>query len=75
MSFTDRFLAVPIKTYSVKHKELTGEEELEDGVMKFNPFEMSNYYPTNADENDDRFHLYSHRAEKWRFNSRLFTHG
>jgi hypothetical protein len=44
MSFTDRFLAVPIKTYSVKHKELTGEEELEDGVMKFNPFEMSNYY-------------------------------
>jgi hypothetical protein len=52
MSFTDRFLTVPIKTYNVKHKELTGEEELEDAVMKFNPFEITNYYPVNADDSD-----------------------
>lgn len=38
MSFTDRFLKVPISIFNVKEKELTGNENLEESWMKFLPF-------------------------------------
>jgi hypothetical protein len=44
--FTDRFIRVPIKEYSVKTKELTGDEgELIDNWEKINPFEIQAYRP------------------------------
>jgi hypothetical protein len=46
MSFTERFLTIPIKTFSVQHKELTGKEECTDTVMRLNPFDISRYHPS-----------------------------
>lgn len=53
--FTDRFIEIPIRVYDVKTKELTGNEINEDQIMKLNPFDISRYYPVNADDNDTDF--------------------
>ena len=54
MAFTDRFIKVPIKVFSVTQKELTGKEVCTDVWFKFNPFEIQSYRPcTNDDYAED----------------------
>lgn len=53
MSFTDRFIRLPIKQYNAKEEKLTGRKEFEDTYIKINPFEISEYKPTIDDECDD----------------------
>jgi len=48
--FTERFIEVPISVYSVKEKELTGNENYEDSWFKFLPFELAAYRPTYQDD-------------------------
>lgn len=51
MPFTDRFIKVPIQTYNTKDAELTGTKEYEDNWEKFNPLDLSAYFPSVADGN------------------------
>lgn len=53
MPFTDRFIRLPIKIYSVSQAELTGKENYEDAVARVNPFEISRYYPIIEDVDDN----------------------
>lgn len=53
MSILKRFIRIPIKIYSVKQKELTGRENTEDTYMKLNPLDISRYYPSTDEENDE----------------------
>lgn len=46
MAFTDRFIRVPIKVYSIRQKELTGKEICEDSYEMINPFDISRYRPS-----------------------------
>ncbi len=43
MSFTDRYIKVPIKLFDKQIKELTGKYESEDSYLKINPFEIVKY--------------------------------
>jgi hypothetical protein len=47
MSFTDRFISIPIRIFSQKEKEIMGKEQCEDSIMRINPFEVSRYYPSD----------------------------
>lgn len=70
--FTDRFITVPIKTFDVKHKEMTGEEITTNSYTKFNPFDIASYRPV-VDEKEncvkvslkcgDGFYAYLHIKE------------
>ena len=53
MPFTDRFIKIPIKIYDKKQAELVDKVEYEDSWMKINPFEISEYKPTEDKENDN----------------------
>lgn len=53
MSFTDRYIKVPIQVFNLKEKELTGNENGVDSWMKFLPFELSNYKPSYDDGEPD----------------------
>lgn len=53
MKFTDRFLEVPIRVYSIKVKELTDKEVCTPCWLKFNPFELSNYKPSWDEDEPD----------------------
>jgi len=53
MSFTDRFIELPIKVYDISDSELTGKTEYEESFMKVNPMEISHYKPT-YDGDEDR---------------------
>jgi hypothetical protein len=44
--FTDRFIKVPIRTYSQRQAELTGKPEYEETWEAVVPFEISTYYPS-----------------------------
>jgi hypothetical protein len=46
MRFTDRFIQVPIKVYSVREKNLTGKEICNDSFEKLNPLQIESYRPT-----------------------------
>lgn len=46
MSFTDRYIKLPIQIYDRKHAEITGQEVGEDSWMKVNPMEIASYRPT-----------------------------
>ncbi len=48
--FTDRFIKVPIKVYSEKEKELTGNETCVDTYRKINPMDIIEYGPTDSDD-------------------------
>ena len=50
--FTDRFIKVPVRIYDTNHKDLTGEEVLEDSWEKINPLEISNYRPAYPNEDE-----------------------
>lgn len=51
--FTDRFIKVPIRVFSVKEEELTGNSVDTDSWLKFNPFDLSNYKPSYDDAEPD----------------------
>lgn len=53
MSFTDRFIKLPVRIYDKKAKDLTGVEDLEDSWEKINPFEISNYRPAYPSEDEE----------------------
>lgn len=55
--FTDRFIKVPTKEYNTKHKELTGQEILEDSFEKINPLDISSYRPASTDEEPDMIYV------------------
>ena len=50
--FTDRFIPLPIKTYSQSHEELTGNKELEDAIARINPMEICEYFSVYEDNQD-----------------------
>lgn len=52
MSFTDRFIKLPIRIFNVKQKELTGKEDLEDSYIKINPLDISSYRPSYTDDDN-----------------------
>lgn len=58
MSFTDRFIKVPVKIYDVKEAELTGKENYVEMSMKILPFEISHYKPTAEAGSDKFIHTY-----------------
>ena len=45
MSFTDRFICLPIKVYNVKNKEMGLPIVYEDEIMRITPFEIVAYKP------------------------------
>ena len=53
MSFTDRFIEVPIHAYSVKEERLTGKAKDFESWLKFLPFELSNYKPSVDEDEPD----------------------
>ena len=50
MTFTDRFLKIPIKTYHAETAELTGKKQMEDNYAKILPSDISEYFPSSNDE-------------------------
>ncbi|MEO7046576.1 MAG: hypothetical protein ABI091_14795 [Ferruginibacter sp.] len=52
MSFTDRFISLPVKIYDKREKDLTGKENLEESFEKILPFEISNYRKTYDGEDN-----------------------
>jgi hypothetical protein len=53
MSFTDRFIKVPIHAYSRREEELTGNAKDFDSWLKLLPFELSNYKPSYDEQEPD----------------------
>jgi hypothetical protein len=53
MSFTDRFIQLPIKVYDTQQAELTGKTDYYDSFMKVLPLEISNYKPMIDEDNND----------------------
>lgn len=54
MTFTDRFLRLPIAVYDKHVKNLTGKENLYDSWIKINPHQIESYRPTNPEGEDDK---------------------
>jgi hypothetical protein len=54
MSYTDKFLRLPVEMYNKKEAELTGDNDSSsfDSFGKFNPMEISSYIP--AYDNDSK---------------------
>jgi hypothetical protein len=50
MKFTDRFIKIPIRTYSPKQNDLMGKDTSKETWEAFLPFEISNYYPAPDSE-------------------------
>jgi hypothetical protein len=50
MSFTDRFIEIPIVISDSKLGELTGNDDIDEvwSYMKLNPFDISRYYPSTS---------------------------
>lgn len=53
MSFTDRFLQLPIKVFDKREADLTGHTEYFDSFIKILPFEISSYKPMEDEDNND----------------------
>jgi len=53
MRFTDRFIKIPIKVYNKAQADLVNKIEYEDSWMKISPFEISEYKPTQDEENEN----------------------
>lgn len=47
MSFSKRFVRLPIKVYDKTHLELTGEEITIDSYEMINPMSIASYRPSN----------------------------
>jgi len=47
--FTDRFIKVPIQIYNIANAELIGTKEYFSNWEKFNPMDLSSYFPSEAD--------------------------
>lgn len=70
MEFTDRFIELPIKIFSQKQKELTGNAEYFDNTLHLLPEEISNFKAVSDDDvgveecvslflkNGESFHVY-----------------
>lgn len=82
MSFTYRFIKIPIKVYNTQDADLMGHKTFEDTWMKINPIEISQYKPSHDDDNEsnctylsmrngDGFYLYLTTDE---FEELLNTH-
>lgn len=50
--FTDRFIEVPVKIYSLADANLTGKKEYISTYRKINPMEITEYGPTDEDGDD-----------------------
>jgi len=53
MKFTDRFIKLHIKVFDTSIKELTGKCTYEDAWMKIIPEEISQYKPSEDEDNDN----------------------
>jgi len=51
--FTERFIRVHIRIYSVSRAEVMGKEEYEDSWFKFLPSQLESYRPTHRDADGD----------------------
>jgi hypothetical protein len=60
MSFTDRFIKLPIQVFDSKLAESIGEDKCEyvDSFIKINPFEISSYKETDSDKFNGKRHTY-----------------
>lgn len=54
MTFTDRFLKLPIAVYDKQVKNLTGKENIYDSWIKINPHQIESYRPTSPEGEDDK---------------------
>jgi hypothetical protein len=53
MSFTDRYIKIPIRVYDAKQRELTDNEEEIDSSMMINPFKIESYRRSLPDKRDE----------------------
>lgn len=54
MSWTDRFIKLPISVYDREEKNLTGKENCYDSYMKVLPMDIVSYRPSFAVEEPDK---------------------
>ena len=55
MAYTDRFLKVPIDIYSISEEEIMGKKTYSESWNKFNPMDISCYFPSFDKDNEKEF--------------------
>lgn len=54
MSFTDRFITIPIIILSEADENLIGKSDEYEAIMKLNPMEITNYYNSFYGDEPDK---------------------